>query len=64
MFKFKKENISELAKESYLNQLDKSNTRLENSFGADCSWWNVSCHLGNDGKWCTGSKECMPSCNE
>ncbi|QWI78507.1 lichenicidin alpha family lanthipeptide [Bacillus thuringiensis] len=62
MFKFKKENISELAKESYLNQLDKNNTRLENSFGADCNFWNISCHLGNDGSVCTLTKECRPAC--
>ncbi|HDR7226113.1 MULTISPECIES: lichenicidin alpha family lanthipeptide [Bacillus cereus group] len=62
MFKLKKENISELAKESYLNQLDKSDKRLENSFGADCTWWDLSCHLGNDGSTCTLSVECRPAC--
>ncbi|MDQ0861133.1 plantaricin C family lantibiotic [Bacillus sp. V2I10] len=28
-----------------------------------CAWWNVSCHLGNDGRACSLTVECMPTCN-
>lgn len=27
------------------------------------AWWNISYNLGNNGKFCTLTKECMPTCN-
>lgn len=40
-----------------------SDSELDMLYGAACSWWNVSCHLGNEGKWCTLTKECQSNCN-
>ncbi|WP_282035079.1 plantaricin C family lantibiotic [Metabacillus indicus] len=28
-----------------------------------CDWWNVSCNLGNQGGFCTLTKECQKNCN-
>ncbi len=27
-----------------------------------CAWYNISCHLGNQGKICTVTVECIRSC--
>ncbi|WP_206425350.1 plantaricin C family lantibiotic [Staphylospora marina] len=33
------------------------------SVAGGCDWWNISCHLGNTGRFCTLTKECQPNCN-
>ncbi|QJS95850.1 plantaricin C family lantibiotic [Dolosigranulum pigrum] len=58
----KKEELVGTAKENFLNVICENDNKLENS-GAKCPWWNLSCHLGNDGKICTYSHECTAGCN-
>ncbi|WP_280771571.1 plantaricin C family lantibiotic [Salipaludibacillus daqingensis] len=28
-----------------------------------CRWYNISCRLGNDGRFCTLTVECQRNCN-
>ncbi|WP_117149575.1 lichenicidin alpha family lanthipeptide [Paraliobacillus zengyii] len=51
-----KKNLSEEMKEEYLRELDQ----FEN---VNVSGGGLSSWLGNDGRFCTLSVECMPSCN-
>lgn len=37
-------------------------TEMELLSGGGCPWWNVSCHMGNDGKICTYTYECVNNC--
>lgn len=52
----------EETKEKYLEKID-SEEFIEEINAAGCPWWNLSCHLGNLGSYCTLSVECMPRCN-
>lgn len=52
----------EATKEKYLEKIDSEEV-IEEINAAGCPWWNLSCHLGNLGSYCTLSLECMPSCN-
>lgn len=57
-----KENLMFIAEQDFLSVILEGDKKLESS-GAKCPWWNVSCHLGNDGKICTYSHECTAGCN-
>lgn len=52
----------ESTKEKYLEKIDSEEV-IEEINAAGCPWWNLSCHLGNLGSYCTLSVECMPSCH-
>ncbi|WP_425609228.1 plantaricin C family lantibiotic [Ureibacillus aquaedulcis] len=46
---------------NFLEEL--SDTELNMLQGAACKWWDISCHGGNDGYFCTFTAECQRSCN-
>lgn len=49
-------------KDEYLEKVDVEEV-VDEINAAGCPWWNVSCHLGNRGRHCTITVECMPNCN-
>ncbi|HCY4740569.1 TPA: lichenicidin alpha family lanthipeptide, partial [Staphylococcus aureus] len=51
------------SKADYLEKLDSKEIQEVEAYGGKCSWWNLSCHLGNNGKLCTVSHECAAGCN-
>lgn len=52
----------EASKEEYLEKVESEEV-IEEINAAGCPWYNLSCHLGNLGRYCTLSVECMPSCH-
>ncbi|MGI2312609.1 plantaricin C family lantibiotic [Staphylococcus cohnii] len=58
-----KKDLLSSAKKDYLEKVDISDDKLEDVQGGKCPWYNVSCHVGNDGKICTFSHECTGGCN-
>ncbi|MED3981253.1 plantaricin C family lantibiotic [Priestia megaterium] len=45
------------------NVMDElSDSELELLAGG-CAWYNISCHLGNEGAHCTVTVECQRNCN-
>ncbi|HCY4678723.1 TPA: plantaricin C family lantibiotic, partial [Staphylococcus aureus] len=58
-----KEELLNYSKADYLEKLDSKEIQEVEAYGGKCSWWNLSCHLGNNGKLCTVSHECAAGCN-
>lgn len=56
-----KNELLEKAYKSYITEIKNDDPILNNN-GSKCPWWNASCQLGNTGKWCTLSKECLSYC--
>lgn len=51
------------AQDNFLKKIEESNDEVLDQSGGKCSWWNLSCRLGNNGDICTMSHECAAGCN-
>ncbi|MED3739340.1 MULTISPECIES: plantaricin C family lantibiotic [Virgibacillus] len=63
MEEMSKSQLLKVAQQDYLEKVDFQNEKLQEVQGGKCPWYNLSCHLGNDGKICTFSHECTGGCN-